>query len=166
MSAVSRQTGWSTAAAMGAFSTGAVVSAAAGVVAGRLIDARGPRPVMTIGSVLGVVSVVAIAAAPNLLTFYAAWTLAGVAQAAVLYPPAFAALTGWYGSEPGPGPHHTEAGRRIVRLPKRPPSQRAILDILVMQILVAAVAELRGVDIEEFVFYHSDTKVDVEASPA
>lgn len=53
-----------------------------------------------------------------------------------------------------------------VRLPKRPPSQRAILDILVMQILVAAVAELRGVDIEEFVFYHSDTKVDVEASPA
>lgn len=97
LSAVSRQTGWSTASAMGAFSTGAVVSAAAGVVAGRLIDSRGPRPVMTIGSVLGVVSVVAIAAAPNLLTFYAAWTLAGVAQAAVLYPPAFAALTGWYG---------------------------------------------------------------------
>lgn len=97
LTTVSQDTGWSTAVLMGAFSTGAIVSAATGVVVGRLIDARGPRPVMTAGSVVATVSVAAIAAAPNLVAFYAAWMLAGTAQAAVLYPPAFAAITGWYG---------------------------------------------------------------------
>jgi MFS family permease len=97
--AVCRSTGWSTAAAMGAFSTGAVTSALTGVITGRLIDRHGPRPVMTLGSVLGVAAITAIAAAPNLPTFYAAWVLAGFAQSAVLYPPAFAALTGWYGPD-------------------------------------------------------------------
>jgi glucosamine--fructose-6-phosphate aminotransferase (isomerizing) len=48
-----------------------------------------------------------------------------------------------------------------VRLPRRPPAQRAILEALVMQILVAAVADLLAVDIEEFVFHNSDTKVSV-----
>ena len=97
VSTVSRDTGWSTAVAMGAFSTGAVTAALAGIVVGRLIDARGPRAVMTTGSVLGVLAALAVAAAPNLPLFYAAWVLAGLAQSALLYPPAFAALTGWYG---------------------------------------------------------------------
>jgi fructoselysine-6-P-deglycase FrlB-like protein len=48
-----------------------------------------------------------------------------------------------------------------VRLPQRPPAQRAILEALVMQILVAAVADLLAVDIEEFVFHNSDTKVSI-----
>ncbi|MDT7620702.1 MAG: hypothetical protein QOF99_1603 [Pseudonocardiales bacterium] len=94
--ALTRSTGWSTAQAIGAFSTGALVAAAASVPVGRLIDTRGPRVVMTSGSVLGVLAVVAIAAAPGLGWFYLAWALAGLAQAATLYPPAFAALTGWY----------------------------------------------------------------------
>jgi MFS family permease len=98
VSSVSRDTGWSTAVAMGAFSTGAVTAALAGIVVGRLIDARGPRAVMTTGSVLGVLGALAVAGAPNLPLFYAAWVLAGLAQAALLYPPAFAALTGWYGA--------------------------------------------------------------------
>lgn len=97
VSTVSRDTGWSTAVLMGAFSTGAVTAAVAGIVVGRLIDARGPRAVMTAGSVLGVLGALAVAAAPNLPLFYAAWVLTGVAQSALLYPPAFAALTGWYG---------------------------------------------------------------------
>jgi glucosamine--fructose-6-phosphate aminotransferase (isomerizing) len=46
-----------------------------------------------------------------------------------------------------------------VRLPQRPPAQRAIFEGLVMQILVAAVADLLAIDIEEFVFHHADTKV-------
>jgi fructoselysine-6-P-deglycase FrlB-like protein len=48
---------------------------------------------------------------------------------------------------------------RTVQLPKLPAAQRAILEILVVQILVAEVAAVRGVDIEEFVFHNSDTKV-------
>jgi MFS family permease len=95
---LTRDTGWTTAQAIGAFSTGALVAAAASVPVGRLIDSRGPRVVMTTGSALGVLAVVAIAAAPGLGWFYLAWALAGVAQAATLYPPAFAALTGWYPS--------------------------------------------------------------------
>ena len=45
-----------------------------------------------------------------------------------------------------------------------PPAQRAILEVLVMQILVAAVADLLAVDIEEFVFHNSDTKVSAARS--
>lgn len=97
--ALSAQTGWSVAAATGAFSLGALVSAGAGVVVGRLIDRHGPRWVMTVGSVLGVLGVVAVALAPSLPLFYAAWAFAGIAQAATFYPPAFAALTGWYGED-------------------------------------------------------------------
>jgi glucosamine--fructose-6-phosphate aminotransferase (isomerizing) len=51
-----------------------------------------------------------------------------------------------------------------VRLPKLPASQRAILEALVMQSLVAGVAELHNIDIEEFVFHNADTKVP--ASPS
>lgn len=48
---------------------------------------------------------------------------------------------------------------QTVRLPEVSPSQRAILEALVMQILVGEVANSHGVEIEEFVFHHSDTKV-------
>ena len=53
------------------------------------------------------------------------------------------------------------AGPRLctVRLPALPPSQRAIIEALFMQVLVGAVANLRGLDIEEFVFNNTDTKV-------
>jgi fructoselysine-6-P-deglycase FrlB-like protein len=47
----------------------------------------------------------------------------------------------------------------LVRVPALPPAQRAILEILVTQILVEAVARLRRVNIEEFVFHNADIKV-------
>jgi fructoselysine-6-P-deglycase FrlB-like protein len=47
----------------------------------------------------------------------------------------------------------------VVRLPRAPEAQQAILEVLTMQILVAAVAGRRGVNIEDFVFHNSDTKV-------
>lgn len=96
---ISADTGWSVGAATGAFSVGALISAGAGIVVGRLIDRRGPRLVMTTGSVIGVLATLAIAAAPTLPLFYAAWAVAGLAQAATFYPPAFAAITGWYGEQ-------------------------------------------------------------------
>jgi glucosamine--fructose-6-phosphate aminotransferase (isomerizing) len=46
-----------------------------------------------------------------------------------------------------------------VSVPAVPPAQQAVLEILVTQILVAAVAEVRGVDVEEFVFHNADIKV-------
>jgi glucosamine--fructose-6-phosphate aminotransferase (isomerizing) len=48
---------------------------------------------------------------------------------------------------------------RAVRLPKLPASQRAVLEAIVMQTLVAELAELSDIDVEQFVFHHTDTKV-------
>ena len=94
---LTRATGWPASSALSAFSAGLVVSALAGVPVGRLLDRHGPRTVMTAGSVAGTCAALAIAAAPGLPWFFAAWMFAGLAQSALLYPPAFSALTRWYG---------------------------------------------------------------------
>lgn len=52
---------------------------------------------MTAGSVLGAFAVAGIAVAPSYGWFLAAWLAAGLASAGLFYPPAFAALTAWYG---------------------------------------------------------------------
>jgi fructoselysine-6-P-deglycase FrlB-like protein len=52
-----------------------------------------------------------------------------------------------------------EAAMQVVTLPKVAPSQRALLEAIAMQVIVEAVARARGVEIEEFVFFHDDTKV-------
>lgn len=96
---ISAQTGWSTAAATAAFTAGLIVSGLVGIPAGRWLDRYGPRLVMTTGSLLGVGSLVLIATAQTLLWFFVAWLLAGVAMAGLFYPPAFTALTRWFGPD-------------------------------------------------------------------
>ncbi|MFG2234494.1 MFS transporter [Streptomyces sp. NPDC048723] len=102
-SRITADTGWSPAATTAAFSGALLVSAVAGIPIGRILDRRGPRAVMTAGSALGTLALLVIAAAPNLAAFSAGWLLAGVAMAATFYPPAFAALTRWW------GPHRVRA---------------------------------------------------------
>lgn len=51
---------------------------------------------MTTGSVLGVLSILIVAAAPNLPVFLAGWMRAGFAMMATFYQPAFAAITRWW----------------------------------------------------------------------
>ncbi len=82
---ITAATGWSATAGTGAFSAALLVSAVAGVPLGRVLDRRGPRAVMTVGSVLGTLSLLAVATAPNLALFIGAWMLAGVAMAATFY---------------------------------------------------------------------------------
>lgn len=94
---IAADTGWSRTAVTAAYSAGNLAGAAAGIPAGRLLQRCGPRAVMTAGSVLGAASVAGIAAAPSYWWFLAAWLAAGVASAGLFYPPAFAALTVWYG---------------------------------------------------------------------
>ncbi|MGF0169085.1 MFS transporter [Streptomyces sp. Marseille-Q5077] len=96
---ITTDTGWSATATTGAFSAALVVSALAGIPVGRILDRRGPRAVMTTGSLLGTGAVLGMAWAPNLFAFTAAWLLAGVAMAATFYQPAFAALTRWWGED-------------------------------------------------------------------
>ncbi|WP_299532053.1 MFS transporter [uncultured Streptomyces sp.] len=93
---ITASTGWSARATTGAFSLALVASALSGIFVGRVIDCRGPRAVMTTGSVLGAASLVVIAAAPTLSVFFLGWALAGPAMAATFYQPAFAALTRWW----------------------------------------------------------------------
>lgn len=94
---IARETGWSLTLVVAAF-TGAQLFAAAGsVLVGRTINAQGPRTVMSLGAVVGTLGLVGVAVAPDLLLFALAWAVAGSAMSAVLYPPAFAALTEWGG---------------------------------------------------------------------
>ena len=95
---ITAATGWSRTAVTAAYSAGNLAGAAAGIPAGRLLQRHGPRPVMTVASVLAAVSVAGIAAAPSYWWFAVAWLAAGVASAGLFYPPAFAALTVWYGA--------------------------------------------------------------------
>lgn len=99
LSRITADTGWSSGTTSGAFSLALLVSAAAGVPIGRILDRRGPHLVMTGGSALAVTGVLSVAFAPNLPVFYTAWALTGIAMAATFYHPAFAALTRWWGPD-------------------------------------------------------------------
>lgn len=94
---IATATGWSMPTIVAAFSLSQLVAAFTGIPVGRIIDRTGPRAVMTAGSVLAVPSLIVVATAPTLPIFYAGWLATGVAMGAVLYPPAFAALTRWHG---------------------------------------------------------------------
>lgn len=94
---ISAETGWSHTVITAALSAGLIVSAVVGIRVGRLLDSRSPRSVMTTGSLVGVGALLLVAWSPNLVMFFVAWVVAGFAQSAVLYPPAFAVITRWYG---------------------------------------------------------------------
>lgn len=79
-----------------AFSAGLLVSAAAGVLVGQWIDRHGARGVMTLGSCLGVVLLLAWARVTTLPGLFLVWGPMGLALAATLYEPAFAAIVGWF----------------------------------------------------------------------
>lgn len=91
-------TGWSAQFVTLAFSGSLVVSALLGVPVGKLIDRHGPRWVMALGSLLSAAALALVAASDNSIVFAAAWILAGFGMSGVLYQPAFAAITSWYGA--------------------------------------------------------------------
>lgn len=95
---ISDDTGWPSTAVVGAFTVAQLVAAGVGLLVGRRLHRHGPRGVMTLGSVVGVAAVLLLAQAGSWWWFLAAWCLVGVAMAATLYPPAFAALTIWGGA--------------------------------------------------------------------
>jgi MFS family permease len=91
-----REFGWDQAYLTGAFSLAVLVSAAAAVPVGRILDRHGARVLMTLGSSAAALLVVAWASVESLAGFYAVWVGLGVVMAAVLYEPAFAVLATWF----------------------------------------------------------------------
>jgi MFS family permease len=63
-----------------------------------MVDRHGPRPVMTLGSLVGATALTLAGVTAWLPLFTAAWLIIGLAQACTLYPPAFAAATQWFGT--------------------------------------------------------------------
>lgn len=97
--AISADTGWSTTSIVAAFSISQFVAALVGIPVGRVLDRRGPRWVMSAGSILAIPALVLVATSATLPLFFLGWFVAGIAMGAVLYPPAFAALTRWWGAD-------------------------------------------------------------------
>jgi len=88
--------GWSRVEITGAFSVGMGVAALAALPVGRWIDRHGARALMTTGSCLATVLLLAWSRIESLSALYAVWCLMGAALAATLYEPAFAAVVGWF----------------------------------------------------------------------
>jgi len=96
LSAMEQDLGASRVAVTGAFSVGMGAAALLAIPVGRWLDRHGPRGVMTAGSCLAVVLTFLWARVGSLPALYALWLLMGVAMAATLYEPAFAAVVGWF----------------------------------------------------------------------
>lgn len=101
--------GASRVAVTGALSIALAVSALAAVPVGRWIDRHGARALMTVGSCLAFVLVLAWSRVQSVGALYAVWTAMGVAMAMILYQPAFAAVVQWF-------PQHRERALLTITL--------------------------------------------------
>lgn len=88
--------GWSRGQMSGAFSLGILLSGICAAPVGRWLDHRGPRLLMTSGSVAATFLVVAWSRVSTLAEFYVLWALIGITMSTVLYEPAFAVVTAWF----------------------------------------------------------------------
>jgi MFS family permease len=83
----------------GAFTAALIVSGTLAPRVGRLVDERGGRSVLSLGSILAALSLVVLALASNGFTLVLGWLIAGMAMSACLYDPAFATLSQQKGLE-------------------------------------------------------------------
>ncbi len=88
--------GWSRAQTSLAFSLALLVEGVLALPIGRWVDKYGARGLMTLGSILGSLFVVAWAYVNNLTSLYLVWLGIGLASAMVLYPVAFTVIAVWF----------------------------------------------------------------------
>lgn len=88
--------GWSAGLITGAYSLSLLVSGLAAPFVGRYIDRKGARWLMTVGSILGTILVVAWARVESWPAFYLIWIGIGIAMSLTLYDPGFAAIAPWF----------------------------------------------------------------------
>lgn len=89
---IAAETGWSQTLVFGGLTVGLLVSSAMSTWIGRLIDQRGGRFVMCVGSLLVAAGLAAIGLAQSQILYLAAWALLGLAMRMSLYDAAFAAI--------------------------------------------------------------------------
>ena len=88
--------GWSRATLTGAFSVAMLVSGFSSIPIGRYLDAHGARRVMTGGSILAALLLVAWSQVQSLPLYYLIWAALGLSMAACFYEPAFVLLANWF----------------------------------------------------------------------
>ena len=93
---MTRELGWSKATVTGAFSLGSLVAGAAAIPAGRWVDRHGARGLMTAGSMVATLGLLAWSRVQSIAAFYVLWAVLGLAMTAVLYEPAFAVVAAWF----------------------------------------------------------------------
>jgi MFS family permease len=89
---------WSLSFTMGGFSLGLLVAGLAAPYVGRSIDRHGGHVVMTTGSFVSALGLVALSRADAPAFYLAAWVVIGVGLGASLYDPAFATLGRIFGA--------------------------------------------------------------------
>ncbi len=99
---VGQEFGWSRASISGAFSLSVVLAGFLGVPIGRLLDQRGARLLMTIGSAVAGLSLLGLAATHTLWQFYLLWAGGlGLATALTFYPVTFTVVANWFARRRG-----------------------------------------------------------------
>ncbi|HSR22488.1 MAG TPA: MFS transporter [Candidatus Eisenbacteria bacterium] len=94
---VERELGWSRTLISGAFSLALLTSGVLGLPVGRLVDGRGARVPMAVGSLLGAAGLFAAALVRQPWQLYAVWSgLLAVSMALTLYPVTFTVITNWF----------------------------------------------------------------------
>lgn len=91
-----RDLGWSRSELTGGFSLALLVAGVLAFPVGAWIDRHGARLLMTLGSILASVLIVAWSQVTDLRLFYLIWAGLGVCAAAVLYEPAFTVMATWF----------------------------------------------------------------------
>ena len=94
-----RDTGWSLGWVVGGTSIGLLVAGLISPQVGRVIDARGGRPVLLASSLFYAAGLIGVGLAPSLPIYLLAWALIGIGMGTGLYDAVFAALGRLYGSE-------------------------------------------------------------------
>jgi MFS family permease len=91
--------GWSRSLLNGALSLGLLSTGVVAFPVGAWIDRHGGRGVMTLGSLVGGLLLLAWAQVETPWAFYVIWVLIGASMAGVLYEPAFAVITAVFGAD-------------------------------------------------------------------
>jgi MFS family permease len=99
---MSQEFGWSRASLSGAYTFAVVLAGLLGLPIGRLLDRRGARLLMTIGSALGGCTLLTLASIHALWQFYLLWAGGvGLATALTFYPVTFTVIANWFARRRG-----------------------------------------------------------------